>query len=556
MSDRDGSRPPSSRSREAAGEEFLFHLYRGSELLQDNRVHDAKAELEQALSLQPSDPKGQDLLGIVYFRLGLYPRAIAIYERLIQAHPNAIEPRINLALSYLKTGQASQARAELEKVVEQNPGHSRAWGYLGLAFQRLGDFDRASYAFAAGGYDAMARRLLEMDPPSATASLRPPAPMHDEVRKPADEVVQEVDRAIADVTSGSDVEATSGGATTLPGPDLRLLEASAAVDMTRSASPAEVGARSAGVAPLEPVPLPVSLGDAPRSTSFGEMGPSSRDLRPSLGLPPSDGGRFSGGIWAVSEPGREPFAPAPPRVPLVPPPPSAPISRAFFPEGPSSWPRRPPATGPRRALDLANELRLVAPRDVHVSVHASGLVLVQSTHGFAARITAVRSLALDAGYGTTGLKRHSRGRESEEPLGGKDAPITEITGKGEVLLAPEAGHRLVALQLDDEPLYLREEVLVGLDLSVTYENGRLPTVDGEPPVMVQLRGYGAVVASLPERAVVIEALEARSTSVRASAVVGWMGRLVPRALLSTEAPGGARGFIAFTGEGMVIVDGR
>ena len=146
MQDRDPPAPPSSR--EVAGEDFLFHLYRGSELLQDNRVHDAKAELEQALKFQPSDPKGQDLLGIVYFRLGLYPRSIAIYEHLVQTHPEAIEPRVNLALSYIKTGQAQAARFELERVVEQNPHHSRAWGYLGLAFQRLGDYERASHAFA------------------------------------------------------------------------------------------------------------------------------------------------------------------------------------------------------------------------------------------------------------------------------------------------------------------------------------------------------------------------------------------------------------------------
>jgi uncharacterized protein (AIM24 family) len=554
MSDRDGSRPPSSRSREAAGEEFLFHLYRGSELLQDNRVHDAKAALEQALSLQPSDPKGQDLLGIVYFRLGLYPRAIAIYERLIQAHPQAIEPRINLALSYLKTGQASQARSELEKVVEQNPGHSRAWGYLGLAFQRLGDLDRASYAFAAGGYDAMARRLLEMGPSSASASRlpEPPVPARDDVRKATGEAFQELDRAIAELASGSDGEATIGASPTLPDAELRTLE-TAVLDAT------EPGVRSAsvtGAGPASTGPRSTSYADAaPRSTSFGDAGPSSRDLRPSLGLPSGEGGR-SGGMWSAFEPGRETLAAAPPRMHAVPPPPSAPISRALFPEGPASWPRRPQATGPKRAQDLANELRIVTPRDAHASVHASGLVMVQSAHGFAARIAAVRSLALGAGYGTTALKRRSRGRESEEPLGGKEAPIIEISGKGEVLLAPEAGQRLVALQLDDEPVYLREDALMGLDLSITYENGRIPSVDGEPTVMVQLRGYGAVVAALPERAVVIEAVESRSTSVRAAAVVGWMGRLVPRALLSTEAPGGARGFIAFAGEGMVIVDGR
>src|SRR5258708_6365082 len=76
----------STRS-DVAQEDFLFHLYRGSELLQDNRVHEAKEELEHALLLQPSDSKGQDLLAVVYFRLGLYPRSIEIYDDLIRDFP-------------------------------------------------------------------------------------------------------------------------------------------------------------------------------------------------------------------------------------------------------------------------------------------------------------------------------------------------------------------------------------------------------------------------------------------------------------------------------------
>src|SRR6185312_8231261 len=196
MAEREAPRPPSSRTRDVAGEDFLFHLYRGSELLQDNRVHDAKAELEQALSLQPLDAKGQDLLSIVYFRLGLYPRAIAIYEQLIKLHPDALEPRINLALSYLKTGQPAQARFELEKVVEQSPGHSRAWGYLGLAFQRLGDYERASYAFQAGGHDGMARRLIEMAAGGGAVTIHPepPAPTKAEMRRAAGEALVEMER--------------------------------------------------------------------------------------------------------------------------------------------------------------------------------------------------------------------------------------------------------------------------------------------------------------------------------------------------------------------------
>jgi hypothetical protein len=50
MAEFGSSAPPSSR--DVAGEDFLFHLYRGSELLQDNRVHEAKTELEQALALR------------------------------------------------------------------------------------------------------------------------------------------------------------------------------------------------------------------------------------------------------------------------------------------------------------------------------------------------------------------------------------------------------------------------------------------------------------------------------------------------------------------------
>ena len=77
-------------------EDFLFHLYRGSELLLDNRVHEAKEELEQAMKLQPRDAKGQDLLAIVYFRLGLYPRAIVIYEDLVRLFPDDVSLSIDI----------------------------------------------------------------------------------------------------------------------------------------------------------------------------------------------------------------------------------------------------------------------------------------------------------------------------------------------------------------------------------------------------------------------------------------------------------------------------
>ncbi len=160
-----GPPPSQSDSPPSAGgynQEFLYHLYRGSELLQDNSVDDAKAELERALKLQPKDVEGQGLLGIVYFRLGLYPRAIEIYESLCRSVPAEVTPRINLALCYLKTGQTEAARDHLDEVLRLDPQHKRAWGYIGLVYQRFGDFDKARVAFERGGHEKMAERMAAL----------------------------------------------------------------------------------------------------------------------------------------------------------------------------------------------------------------------------------------------------------------------------------------------------------------------------------------------------------------------------------------------------------
>jgi hypothetical protein len=123
-------------------EDFLFHLYRGGELLLDGRVREAKDELEQALRLKPRDTKGQDLLGLAYFRLGNYPRAIEIYEELLALYPNDKILSQNLSLCYLRSGQAERAQALLEEVAHLQPDPRRPWSHLGLATPRRGDSEK------------------------------------------------------------------------------------------------------------------------------------------------------------------------------------------------------------------------------------------------------------------------------------------------------------------------------------------------------------------------------------------------------------------------------
>jgi hypothetical protein len=187
----DSEAPPSAGSFD--GEDFLYHLYRGSELLQDNCVPQAKEELERALKLQPQDTEGQGLLGVVYFRLGLYPRAIGIYEEIIKTMPNEISPRVNLGLCYLKTGQSHLARDVLEEVIQRVPDHVRAWGYLGLTFERLGELAKAEAAFEKAGQPNLARRMQRLLAEQTQQPPEPVDPERAEVRLAAADAVQELD---------------------------------------------------------------------------------------------------------------------------------------------------------------------------------------------------------------------------------------------------------------------------------------------------------------------------------------------------------------------------
>jgi hypothetical protein len=205
---------------------------------------------------------------------------------------------------------------------------------------------------------------------------------------------------------------------------------------------------------------------------------------------------------------------------------------------------------------------------------------VKAPEGFAARLSLVRSLCTPSEPSATPLKRRTRGRVLDEPLGGVAAPLVEIAGNVEIVLGPGPNQRLLPIAVHEEPLYLREELLSAFELNVSYENGRLPIGDGEAIPMVQLRsipaadaagagggtntkntntknaGGGTIIAAMPESLITIEIVQGHRALVRGLSVLGWTGRVMPRALLPSEALAGTRGLVALAGEGMVLLDGR
>jgi tetratricopeptide (TPR) repeat protein len=67
-----------------------------------------------------------------------------------------------LALCCLKTGQPSESRDLLEDVLRRAPDHRRAWGYLGLSFERLGEYAKALSAFERADQPHLARRMQQL----------------------------------------------------------------------------------------------------------------------------------------------------------------------------------------------------------------------------------------------------------------------------------------------------------------------------------------------------------------------------------------------------------
>jgi hypothetical protein len=211
----------------------------------------------------------------------------------------------------------------------------------------------------------------------------------------------------------------------------------------------------------------------------------------------------------------------------------------------------PPASP--RPEPPTSEAPVPFPAPGNVVLHPSGVALVRtaSAAGFAARLEALRVSPLSMKV----LERQVKGKPTGEPFGGVSSPLVHATGEGQLVLAPRPGRQLSSFTLQDDMCFVREEVLLGFDGELLYENGRLATGEGEVVGVVQLRGSGAVVLEAIGEILTLEVQGSGGMSVRREVILGWFGRLVARALAPSEAPCGQRGLVRFAGEGRVLVAG-
>ncbi|MGH7438916.1 MAG: hypothetical protein ACRENE_24785, partial [Polyangiaceae bacterium] len=177
----------------------------------------------------------------------------------------------------------------------------------------------------------------------------------------------------------------------------------------------------------------------------------------------------------------------------------------------------------------------------------------------AARLEAVRVVT---GTATTRVLHRRRDDSNlNEVLGGIGSPVVQFTGEGQIALGARPGFTLTLLAIDSDAAFVLEDRLLAFQLSLTYECGRAvfefpgerqrTGPEGSP--IVQLRGSGGFALEVAGPIAAVPSVDGRPLMVRREWIIGWLGRLAAHALPPSEAPGGQRGLVGFTGEGTVLV---
>jgi uncharacterized protein (AIM24 family) len=107
--------------------------------------------------------------------------------------------------------------------------------------------------------------------------------------------------------------------------------------------------------------------------------------------------------------------------------------------------------------------------------------------------------------------------------------------------------------LDDDILYLREDLVFAFEATLRWENGNVPGLRGKLHV-VQFRGDGALAMRLARPLVRVKLPPLGFLFVDADRLAGWIGRVIPRAVVPPS--GGPMGAMCVecTGEGIVLVE--
>lgn len=465
----------------------------------------------------------QDLArGSEALRQGQVGVALDAFRAALKTSPDNPKALALLGLAYFRSGGFAEARPVFEQLITLVPGDASHRLNLGLVFLKLGDHDRAikelelsrnldpSQGRAAsylGLAYARAGRYVEAYQAFLQAG-------QGDLAKEVEEHLTPVEKQAID----THLEERRTGRSALP--------------------PTQAHSASAVQSMAEDEPSSVFKFVQPEPMSSPEILIFSQDS--SAAITPPD----------VSEPSK-PSAAVPRRTG-----PETAISRAVAQAVPSGG----SGAGTRVAVGSAPPLplsefatsRLVRPEDgdYPFEISSTGVLVVRVADRVFSRTEGVDVTGGQLAYEPA--TRRSRGTQTTEPFDEGDRPMFVVSGKGHLIAMPLGGV-FTSVALDDDILYLREDLVFAFEPQLRWENGHIPGSRAKLR-MVQFRGTGAVAFRSRKPLIAVKLSAPGVLYIDASAIAGWIGRVVPRAV--APAGGGAASvlFVECSGEGVVLVE--
>jgi hypothetical protein len=503
-----------ARDREAIDQAIV----RGSDQLKQGRLDLAQSSFREALALDPENVKVLALLGLTYFRGSQFAEARPIYEQLATLVPTDASHRLNLGLVYLKIGDGDKAISSLEASRSLDPSQGRAASYLGLAYARAGRYAEAYRSFLLAGQNELASEI-EIN---LTAAER-------------DQIQAQVGKSPEPART-----ATPGPRTAPPTPPPGGEEpkrVATAHTIPRTATQESDLSAKAAAAMRSTSPKPLGYGEV----SSPEITIEKADLRPpAKSLDMSESQQFV-------LPTHNQAAPVAPMGG------HSMVSMAVATAHPTPPPTLTKAGGtpPRPLSELATE-ELVRPADSDepFEIAPGGSLIMRVTDRLMTRLEGVHVTGGDLVYERA--TRRSRGHQTQERFDYGGTPLFTVSGDGYLVAVP-GKRQFSAVLLDDDILYLREDLVFAFEGSLRWENGNVPGLRGKLPI-VQFRGDGALVLRTQRPLVRVKLTTSGDVLVDAARIAGWIGRVIPRAVVPAEnGPLGAM-CIECTGEGIVLVE--
>jgi len=473
-------------------EAFDEALARGSEQLKAGKLDQAQRSFRAALDTDPGNARVLALLGLAYFRANQFAEARPIYEELVEHAGGDASHRLNLGLVYLKLNESEKAIASLEASRALDPSQGRAVSYLGLAYARAGRYAEAYRAFLVAGQNELASEI-EIN---LTAAER-------------DGIHQQLGRT----PHGPLPASAATPEATPPAP---------AVSQAPTPSAAREPAPVSTPAELTPSGVIVLTPDTPRITEESMQ----------FVLPKPDAVPQAAGVSMVSS-----------------------AVAAAAPAGQSNAYSHKTSGGtpPKPLTELAtDELLRPDDGDEPFEISASGALIIRVEDRVFTRLDGVHITGGDLSYEVA--MRRSRGHETKDRFDYGGTPLHAVSGSGYLVAVP-GKHSFSAVTLDDDILYLREDLVFAFESTLRWESGNVPGMRGKLPV-VQFRGDGALAVRLTQPLVRVKLASSGVVFVDAERLAGWIGRVIPRAVVPpADGPMGAM-CVECTGEGIVLVEPR